>query len=64
MLASGSGYARDLIFWRVADGAPVVRYDRETGWGLDPQFSIAFSPDGLAFGYGRNDSSVDVANVP
>jgi WD40 repeat protein len=36
----------------------------ETGWGLDPTSSIAFSPLGTTFGYARNDATVGVANLP
>ena len=64
MLASVSSYTHEIIFWRVSDGAQLTRYDEETGWGLDPQMSIAFSSDGTIFGYGRNDATVSAANVP
>ena len=64
ILASGSSYSREIILWSVADGQELNRYDQETGWGLDPQSSIAFSPLGTTFGYARNDATVSVANVP
>jgi WD40 repeat protein len=64
-IVSGSGYSRDIRFWRVSDGALLQLYDEETGWGLDPQFSVDYSPDGGAtFVYGRNDSTVVVATNP
>src|SRR4029453_18115705 len=64
ILASGSSSSREIILWGGATGQELNRSDQETGWGLDPTSSIAFSPLGTTFGYARNDATVSVANLP
>jgi WD40 repeat protein/subtilase family serine protease len=60
LLASGS-VDRTIRLWRVSDGALVQTYDQETGTRV---LSIQFSPNGLLFGYGRDDATVVVARNP
>jgi WD40 repeat protein len=60
ILASG-GADGTVRFWRVSDGMLLQTYDEETS--LDV-LSIAFSPDGQLFGYGRYDGTVVVAHTP
>ncbi len=61
LISSGTdvGYERSIRFWRTADGALLKT--------LDPGSavpSVAFSPDGSTFVYGRVDGFVAVANTP
>jgi WD40 repeat protein len=63
MLVFSAG-AEFIQFWRIADGALLREYDRETGTGLFPIMPIAVSPDGRSFGYGRQDSTIVMARNP
>src|SRR6185503_10453416 len=63
-VVSGSGFSRDTAVCRVSDGAQLALYDQETGWGIEPELPMAWSPDGTKFGYGRTDATVDVATAP
>lgn len=48
-------------FWRVSDGTLLLTYDQETGITVP---SVAYSPDGTLFSYGRYDGAVAVARNP
>jgi WD40 repeat protein len=53
-----------LQFWRVSDWTLQRFYDQElnaAGFGVT---SLAFSPDGVRFGYGRYDATILVARNP
>jgi WD40 repeat protein len=61
---AGSGYDRLVNLFRISDGALLVNFDEETGWGIEPRLPLAISPTGEQFGYGRTDATIVVANVP
>jgi len=48
-------------FWRVSDGLLLLTYDQETSITVP---SVAYSPDGTLFSYGRYDGGVVVARNP
>ena len=66
-LASGSAVWEAEIgepsvrFWRVSDGSLLETFDEGTGTGV---FSIANSPGGELFAYGRQDATLVVARNP
>jgi WD40 repeat protein len=51
-----------IRFWNVSSGAVLVTYDQETDLGVTSP--VAWSPDGLQFGYGLYNGTVAVANTP
>jgi WD40 repeat protein len=64
LLISVSGFDRTVRLWSVADGKLLQTYDQETGTGVMPNMSVAFSPTGTRFAYGRTDATVVVAQTP
>jgi WD40 repeat protein len=64
MILSGSGYTHLIQVWDPASQSLLASYDRDTGWGPDPQLPIAASPSGLLFGFGRGDATVVLARTP
>ena len=55
---------RQIQFWRVSDWTLQLFYDQELGYGGSGVSSLAFSPDGGRFAYGRSDAVVAVATNP
>ena len=50
----------EVKFWRVADGKLLRTFDTET----DETVSLAISPDGTKFAYGRDDGTLVLAQMP
>jgi WD40 repeat protein len=61
LAAGGSG---QIQFWRVADWTLQLFYGQELGYAGEGISSLAFSPDGKQFAYGRMDAVVAVATNP
>jgi len=55
------GVDNTLKLWRVSDGQQVRVYDEEMGTGV---WTLAYSPDGTRFAYGRMDATVVMARNP
>jgi WD40 repeat protein len=53
-----------IQFWRVSDWTLQLFYDQELGYAGSGVSSLAFSPDGGRFAYGRSDAVVAVATNP
>jgi WD40 repeat protein len=53
-----------IQFWRVSDWTLQLFYDQELGYTGFGVSSLAFSPDGSRFAYGRTDAVVAVATNP
>jgi WD40 repeat protein len=53
-----------IQFWRVSDWTLQLFYDQELGYPGQGVTSLAFSPDGIRFAYGRIDAVVAVATNP
>lgn len=53
-----------IQFWRVLDWTVEQFYDEELGYGGSGVTSLAFSPDGARFAYGREDAVLAVATNP
>ena len=58
------GGQSQIQFWRVSDWTLQLFYDRELGYPGQGVTSLAFSPDGIRFAYGRIDAVVAVATNP
>jgi uncharacterized repeat protein (TIGR01451 family) len=58
------GFDRTIRVWRASDGSLLNFYDEETVTYGPGQTSVAFSPDGQFFAYGRGDATVVVAKAP
>jgi len=58
------GGQSQLQFWRVSDWTLQFFYDQELGYAGEGVSSVAFSPDGSRFAYGRMDAVVAVAANP
>src|SRR5256885_1130032 len=61
-LAAAGG--SQIQFWRVSDWTLQLFYDQELGYAGSGVTSLAFSPDGERFAYGRSDAVVAVATNP
>ena len=61
-LAAAGG--SQIQFWRVSDWTLQLFYDQELGYAGEGVSSLAFSPDGGRFAYGRSDAVVAVATNP
>jgi WD40 repeat protein len=61
LAAAGSS---QIQFWRVSDWTLRLFYDQELGYTGSGVSSLAFSPDGSRFAYGRADAVVAVAMNP
>ncbi len=53
-----------IQFWRVSDWTLQLFYNQELGYARDGVSSLAFSPDGSRFAYGRMDAVIAVATNP
>jgi WD40 repeat protein len=58
------GGQSQIQFWRVSDWTQQLFYDQELGYPGRGVTSLAFSPDGSHFAYGRTDAVVAVATNP
>jgi WD40 repeat protein len=59
-----TGGQSQLQFWRVSDWAMQLFFDQELGYPGRGVTSLAFSPDGTRFAFGRDDAVVAVAVNP
>jgi WD40 repeat protein len=58
------GGQSQIQFWRVSDWTLQLFYDQELGYPGQSVTSLAFSPDGIRFAYGRIDAVVAAATNP
>ncbi|MBI3844937.1 MAG: PD40 domain-containing protein [Planctomycetes bacterium] len=57
----GSPTGATIRFWQVSDGSLLATYDQQTNGGVP---SVAYSPDGRTFVYGRGDGVITLAVAP